>query len=80
VIVIAEDDFVFAKLKEKYSRPLVEIIRSWISNISSPLVSNSIGYRQMASPRPVYILKYLKESINILYTDADTVFLQNPFK
>ncbi|XP_060553745.1 uncharacterized protein LOC132714844 [Ruditapes philippinarum] len=80
VIVIAEDEIVFAKLKEKYSRPLVEIIRSWIINISSPLVWNSIGYRQMASARPVYILKYLKESINILYTDVDTVFLQNPFK
>jgi hypothetical protein len=80
VIVIAENDFVFAKLNDKYSRLLVEIIRSWISNISSQLVSNSIGYRQIASVRPVYILKYLKQSIHILYTDADTVFLQNPFK
>jgi hypothetical protein len=48
--------------------------------MSSALFYNTPGYKKMISARPAYIIKYLKQSINVLYVDIDTVFLKNPFQ
>ena len=80
IIVIAEDDRVFDKLNKNYRMPSVVIVRSWILNISSAVNFNTDGYNKIVSARPVYIKKYLEQSINVLIADMDTLFLKNPFQ
>lgn len=79
VTVIAEDDLVIEKLRKKKDTHFLNIVRSWISNVSEPLDFASTSYKKLLSARPTYILRYLQAGNNVLFSDIDTVWLQNPF-
>ena len=79
VIVIAEDDIVFKKLEEKNGRPVYQLVRSWRISIHSAHAYGTREFKELASGRPSYILRYLENGTNILYADTDSVWLQNPF-
>lgn len=79
IVVIAEDDVVFEKLKVQYADS-VKVLRSWILNINQSLEFNSDIYKKMVSTRPSYILKFLEYGTNVLYSDIDTVWLRSPFQ
>lgn len=78
IIVIAEDDKVFAKLIAVYGK-LVKIRRSKLQSVSEPADYNTTLYKKLVSTRASHILEYLKLGLNVLYVDADAVWLNNPF-
>lgn len=77
VIIIAEDDIVLKKLTVLNSDNIV-IVRSSLIDIPQAVKYNTPLYKRMVSARGEYILNYLKEGINVIYTDVDTVWLHNP--
>ncbi|XP_045197204.2 uncharacterized protein LOC123551926 [Mercenaria mercenaria] len=77
VSVIAEDDIVFEKLTS-LSDSSIEVRRSEYISIDKTVSYDSMLYKKMVSARPTYILMYLKNGTNVIYSDLDTVWLQNP--
>ncbi|XP_053380283.1 uncharacterized protein LOC128548819 [Mercenaria mercenaria] len=77
ISVIAEDDIVFGRLTSLKDSSM-EVQRSERVSINETVAYNSPLYRSMVSERPTYILKYLKKGTDIIYSDMDTVWLQNP--
>ena len=78
VVVIAEDDKSFQKLILLYRHTLT-IERSSKNNTDSAVNFGSQSFKKLVSERPSHILKYLELGKNVLYCDADTVWVQNPF-
>ena len=74
VVVVAEDDVVYAKLKSN-SRITVE--RSQLSQTAAHDY-NGKEYKQMVSTRAQHILRHLRSGENVLYTDVDTVWRRDP--
>ncbi|XP_060603234.1 uncharacterized protein LOC132756235 [Ruditapes philippinarum] len=79
LIVIAEDDDVFLKLHQLNAQSVFTLVRSWRNSLRSAVVYGSKEFNELASGRPTYILTYLETGTNILYTDTDSVWLQDPF-
>ncbi|XP_060551281.1 uncharacterized protein LOC132712862 [Ruditapes philippinarum] len=77
--VIAEDDEVFLKLQQLNTSSFFNVERSWRNPPRSVVVYGSKGFSELASGRPSYILKYLQKGENLLYADADSVWLRDPF-
>ena len=78
VVVIAEDDKSFHKLSSLYSDKLT-IVRSNNTHTDAAVNFGSQGFKKLVSERPTHILRYLTIGNHVLYCDADTVWLQNPF-
>ncbi|XP_060603232.1 uncharacterized protein LOC132756233 [Ruditapes philippinarum] len=78
LIVIAEDDVVFLKLRQLNGNSLFTLVRSLRTSHRSAVVYGSKGFNELASGRPTYILKYLERGTNILYADTDSVWLHDP--
>ncbi|XP_053380280.1 uncharacterized protein LOC128548816 [Mercenaria mercenaria] len=77
VSVVAEDDIVFEKLTY-LNDSSIKVHRSEHISINKAVKYNSTLYNMIVSARPTYILMYLKNGTNVIYTDLDTVWLQNP--
>jgi rhamnogalacturonan II specific xylosyltransferase len=80
VVVIAEDDVVSKKLEREVrrSRPYLSIQRTNNKYMSSSLLYGSMHYKNLVSGRATHILSRLKAGKNVLYTDVDTVWRNNP--
>ena len=77
VTVIAVDDKVFKKLlSDNFS--LISVHRSDIINLPNALTYNTPLFRQLMSVRATHLLKYLPHTRYLLFSDVDTVWLQNP--
>jgi len=74
VVVVAEDDVVFAKLKTNYQ---ITVERSHLTQ-SAAHAYDAIEYKKMVSTRAQHILHHLREGEDVLYTDVDTVWLLDP--
>jgi rhamnogalacturonan II specific xylosyltransferase len=76
IIAIAQDEIVY--------RNLTEIENIWKIGKYSHILPNeassfgTTNFSKLVSERPTHILKYLKEKMDIIYTDVDTIWLQNP--
>ncbi|KAL4234649.1 hypothetical protein ACF0H5_006290 [Mactra antiquata] len=75
IVIIAEDDKVYKKLKTLCS--YCQVSRSKL-NISEATNFSTIIYKKFVSQRPSYILRLLHEGKNVLYADVDSVWLHNP--
>ena len=78
IVVIAEDDKSFQKLTLLYGGTLT-IDRSNNTHTGDAVDFGSQSFKNLVSERPSHILKYLKKGRNVLYCDADSVWLQDPF-
>jgi uncharacterized protein (TIGR01627 family) len=87
VIVIAEDDVVYDKLKWLgLPANKLQIERSALAGTGTAVDSKLIGslnydtkeYKTMVSTRASNLLRYLREGKNLIYTDVDTVWRSNP--
>ena len=77
VTVIAEDDIVFKKLQsDNFS--LLTVHRSDLINVSNASTYNTPLFRQLMSVRATHLLQYLPYTRYLLFSDVDTVWLQNP--
>ena len=77
VIAIADDDIVFKKLQSN-SYPLISVQKSDYINIPNASTYNTPLFRQLMSVRATHLLKYLPYTQYLLFSDVDTVWLQNP--
>lgn len=75
VVVVAEDNDVYAKLKATLS---ITIERSTLAKRGAHAWDTD-DYKKMVSTRPDHVLRHLNAGKNVLYTDVDTVWLRNPF-
>lgn len=86
VIVIADDDTVYAKLLSRLERGglananarVVEVERSSLQDESKAHSYGSKQYRSLVSTRATHILKQLRAGRDVLYVDLDSVFLKDP--
>ena len=80
ITVIAEDSHAFEKLKEIHTCKLdIQLVE----NKHLPpdnLPFRSENYLKLVNRRPQYILNLLMKGIDVLFSDVDTVWLQNPFQ
>ncbi|XP_060601222.1 uncharacterized protein LOC132754583 [Ruditapes philippinarum] len=79
VIAIAEDKYVYDKLILNYSGA-INIVHSHLPSIDKAVKYNSEPYNSLISRRSLYISDLLNIGLNIINTDADTVWLQNPLQ
>ena len=79
VVVIAEDEPVLKKLSLlSYGRLTVERGIN-TADIKEAVPFSSLQFGKIVNERPRHILKYLETGKNVLYSDADTVWLKDPF-
>jgi hypothetical protein len=78
MIITAEDDVVFLRLRQINGKPRFTPVRSWRISLGSAVAYKSKGFKELASGRPTYILRYLEKGTNILYADTDSVWLHDP--
>ena len=80
ITVIAEDSQAFGKLKDIHTTKLdIQLVE----NKHLPpdnLPFKSEHYLRLVNRRPTYILNLLLKGIDVLFSDVDTVWLQNPFQ
>ncbi|XP_045202341.2 uncharacterized protein LOC123555817 [Mercenaria mercenaria] len=78
IVIIAEDEFVYRKLRE-FKSETVTLTRSGHASVHESASFGSAAFSTLVSARPSHILNYLKMGINVLYSDIDMVWMQNPF-
>ena len=79
VVVIAEDEPVLKKLSLfSYGKLTVERGIN-TADIKEAIPFDSLRFGKIVNERPRHILKYLETGKNVLYSDADTVWLKDPF-
>ena len=78
VIVIAEDDSSFQKLK-LLDTTSVTIERSCANNSEGAVNVRTEKFKKLVSERPSHILRHLQLGRNVVYGDTDSVWLRNPF-
>ena len=79
VVVIAEDEPVLKKLSLfSYGRLTVERGIN-TADIKEAVPFDNLRFGKIVNERPRHILKYLETGKNVLYSDADTVWLKDPF-
>ncbi|KAL4233790.1 hypothetical protein ACF0H5_008468 [Mactra antiquata] len=75
ITVVAEDDIVFTKTKQVCE--ICTVLRSNL-NISDAVNYGQVSFRMMVSTRPMNILNLLKSGKNIIYSDLDIVWINDP--
>jgi rhamnogalacturonan II specific xylosyltransferase len=78
IIIVAEDKTVYKKLRPFQSES-VTIEKSGHEDVNKSAAYGSKDFSKLVSQRPTHILRHLTKGINILYSDIDMVWLQNPF-
>lgn len=76
MIIIAEDNIVYQRLKQIYLN-YITVVKCW-SNISNVVKFSSKHYKKLMLNRVFKILKYIGERMDLLLTDVDHVWLKNP--
>ena len=80
LILVAEDEACYKSIKELYSSfTSVTIERSESNNPEGAVDYETKQYNKLVGERPTHILKHLRQGHNVLYCDADSVWLRNPF-
>ena len=79
LIVMAEDNVVFFKLKQLNVNSFTKIQRGLNNSSEAAVKYGSKGFDELTSSRPTYILQYLQKGTNVLYADTDSVWLRDPF-
>ena len=81
VIVIAEDEVCFKKLRELYdnNRYSVTIESNGSNNTENAIDFGGKEFNKLVGERPAHILRKLEQGYNVLYSDTDSVWLRNPF-
>ena len=80
VVVIADDDESFQKLKSLYEHNgSVKVEKGEETNKELVADNKSPAFKRLVRERPSHILKHLKSGKNVLFCDVDSVWLQNPF-
>jgi len=74
VVVVAEDDAVYAKLKVNLN---ITVERSSLINANAHSYE-STDYKVMVSTRAQHILRHLRVGEDVLYSDVDTVWRSDP--
>lgn len=75
VILVAEDNSTLNKYRNKHDNNY-NVIR--VLNIQEAVVYGSDEYYKMVSKRVTYILKEIQKGHNVIFSDADTIWLRNP--
>lgn len=78
VIVVAEDNTVYQKLKALKTQKFT-VRRSDMDPINSSLVFDTPLFKKYMARRAVYVLEYLQKGVDVLHVDVDSVWLKNPF-
>ena len=75
-VIIAEDETVYKPLLNISG---VKIVQADTNSSSGKLDFRTPEYNKLVGKRPQHILNLLHQGYDVLYSDADTVWLQNPF-
>jgi rhamnogalacturonan II specific xylosyltransferase len=78
IIIVAEDETVYKKLRPFQSESMT-IENSGHEDVNKYAAYGSKEFSKLVSQRPTHILRHLTKGVNILYSDIDMVWLQNPF-
>jgi len=81
LIVMTHDEHTFNLLRSNqslYGR--LSVIKSEGANVTSAATYNTKNFANIVSERPRFILDHLSKGFNVLYVDADTVWLSSPFQ
>ena len=78
LVVVAEDGIVYKKLLPFQSKT-VTIEKSGHDSAEKSASYGSKDFNKLVSQRPTHIQRHLKRGVNVLYSDTDMVWLQNPF-
>jgi rhamnogalacturonan II specific xylosyltransferase len=78
IIIVAEDEIVYQKIRPFQSESLT-IEKSGHEDFNKSAAYGSKEFCKLVSQRPAHILRHLTKGVNILYSDIDMVWLQNPF-
>ena len=81
LIVLAHDEETFNILRNNhtvYGR--LSVLRSDNAPIKESTRFNSRDFNALVSERPQFILNHLIKGLNVLYVDADAVWLSSPFR
>ncbi|XP_060597708.1 uncharacterized protein LOC132751545 [Ruditapes philippinarum] len=78
IIIVAEDELVYEKLRPFQSES-VTIEKSGHEDVDKSAAYGSKEFSKLVSQRPTHILRHLTKGVNILYSDIDMVWIQNPF-
>lgn len=78
VILVAEDNSTFTKYRDKHSDKYNVVRDEHVLNIPEVVVYGSDKYYKMVSKRLTYILKEIQKGHNVIFSDADTIWLRNP--
>ncbi len=78
LLIIAEDRRVFDYLKKYFPEHLLPIYPH-PKAISAPVEYRTKKYRELAFKRPIYLQYLLQFGSNVLFMDADYVWVQDPF-
>ncbi|XP_072179732.1 uncharacterized protein [Diadema setosum] len=78
VTIIAEDKDVYEKLRNRTDITL-DVRLTSAARLSSELLQfGSEDYLKLVNKRPEYIRDFLRQGIDVIFSDVDTVWLQNP--
>jgi len=78
VILVAEDNSTFTKYRNKHNDKYNVVCDEHVLNIPEVVVYGSDKYYKMVSRRLTYILKEMQKGHNVIFSDADTIWLRNP--
>jgi hypothetical protein len=81
VIIMAEDDITMALLEKEVLANYPEQFsgeRSSLHLDTKALGYDSTAYKELVSSRAIHILKKLKDGLNVIYCDVDTVWRSSP--
>lgn len=78
VILVAEDNLTFTKYRNKHGAKYNVVRDEHVLNIPEVVVYGSDEYYKRVSKRVTYILKEIQKGHNVIFSDADTIWLRNP--
>ncbi|XP_041453573.1 UDP-D-xylose:L-fucose alpha-1,3-D-xylosyltransferase 3-like [Lytechinus variegatus] len=78
VNIIAEDKSAYEELSKRSDIKLKIFLTNETNVPATFLRFGTEKYIQMVNKRPMYVLSYLRKGIDVLFSDVDTVWLQNP--
>ena len=78
VTIIAEDEIAHDILKSRTDMTLDVRLTSVAKSPTHLLQFGSGDYLKLVNKRPAYILPFLEQGVDVLFSDVDTVWLQNP--
>lgn len=77
ITIVAEDEVAYESLKRRKD---VRVWRTRFENYPEELVKNSPPFKTLVNQRYAYVKEFLDNGTSVLFSDADMVWLANPFR